>query len=207
MRSTTQGNRWEVPTGPDPANYALQLERLALQYEEAFSDLEDWSNHMAGSNTEVGSPAIIRERNSSIGAFGLSIANPLKWTTTTFDNTGSVQPLNSELVVPDQDQRYWWWAGLALNLDPIQANGRYTMAMIVQDYDAASGYLAQSTKIHKQYMLPSTGTGDQYMMLEGLFRSGGGRFRGTLAHNNTGGASINVLTGSSIWAVRICPAR
>lgn len=207
MQVSTNTNRFELPSGTDPANYALQLRRVAEQIEDTLNDLDSWASHLAGSSTEVGAPAIMRERSSSQLMRGTSIDNAILWTTSLYDNTGSNQGSNNELILPDQDQRYWWWIGLNVLADPIQANGRYRMRLFVQDYDAASGQVAQSSRSYKQYMLPVTGTGNQFMMFDGLFRSGGGRVRATFAHNNTGNVSINLLSTSSIWAVRVGPAR
>lgn len=207
MQRTDGTNRWEVPSPSDPANYSLQLQRIAEQIEREFSDLEPWSDHMAGSNTEVGAPAILREKTTA-QAIGSGFEQYLLWQTNTYDNTGLNSPSGTELYLPDQDQRYWWWIGLNVLAAPLNNNLRYTIKLHVQDYDPASGMVDLKTQVYKQYMMPVSGTGNQFMMMDGLFRSGGGRVRATFHTNQTPfGTDVDVLPTSSIWAVRVCPDR
>jgi hypothetical protein len=202
----TENYRWEVPSLSDPANYAMQLQRVAEQIEQEFTDLESWADHMSGGNTEVGAPAILREKNVGQSIPG-QVNQYILWNTNTYDNTGQNSVSGTELYLPDQDQRYWWWIGLNLLMAPIAVNLRYTMQLLVQDYDPASGEVLTFTRRHKQYMLPVSGTGNQFMMFDGLYRSGGGRVRATVSHSSPFATSVDVLATSNIWAIRVCPAR
>ena len=206
MQVTSERNKWQVPSRSDPANYSMHLRRIAEQIEEEFTALESWADHMDGSNTEVGAPAILREKNTGQTISG-QINQYILWNTNTYDNTGQNSVSGTELYLPDQDQRYWWWIGVNLLMAPIAANLRYGITLLAQDYDPASGEVLTVTRRHKQYMMPVTGTGNQFMMFDGLFRSGGGRIRTTISHSSPFATTADLLSTSSIWAIRICPAR
>lgn len=202
MRITRDLNQFEAPSGFDPADFAKQMKRLANSIDTAFDDLSFWSafTDYAGGG-EVGTPAIYKSTNVGLTGFNPSVEKAIVWNTVEIDNTGT-QGGTGELVIPDQDQRYWWWMGVNLLMPAITANARYTTRLYVQDRDPSSGQLLTGVYRYNQYMIASS---DQYMMFDGFFRTGGGRMRVTMSHG--GAAAINVLAGSSVWAVRICPDR
>ena len=202
MQVTTWGNEFEAPSAFDPANFSMQMQRIAEQVEQELYDLEFWTDHMNSlGGGEVGSPAIMRSRAVDQAGFPVSVEKPVLWDTTQYDNTNT--PNTGELILPDQDQRYWWWMGVNLLMAPISANARYTTRLYVQDFDPATGQVLTGVYRYNQYMIASS---NQFMMFDGLFRTGGGRMRVTMSHGNTGGA-VNLLASSSVWAVRVCPAR
>jgi len=204
VQNTTWLNQFEAPSANDPADFALQMGRMADSIDAAFEDLAFWSSHMTyAGGGEVGTPAIYKSNNASQGVFLPNEERPVVWNTVEYDNTGT-QGGSGELILPTQDQRYWWWCGVNLLVPAISTDARYTTRLYVQDRDPATGQLLTGSYRYNQYM---TGTsGDQYITFDGLFRTGGGRLRVTLSHGNVNGL-IQVLSGSSVWAVRICPDR
>lgn len=202
-RLTTLNNRFEVPDDETPADLALQLQRIAQQFEPKMLDLQWWADFM-GSGTsfdEVSTPAIYRSNSTSQTGFLRSTQKAISWDTTLFDNTGTSQPAG-DLILPDQDQRYWWWMGANIFLPPITLDARFTGRILVQDRDPATGQVLTQETRYNQYMRTE---GDQYMCWDGFYRSGGGRQRVTMSHGSVGAASV--LAGCSVWAVRICPDR
>lgn len=203
MMLTTYDNRFEAPDGEDPANFALQMQRVAEQVEDVFNVLQPWLNFFDGnSDSEVGSPAIVRERNSSQGGFLPGFEIPVQWNNTLYDNTGSNFTGDQTLLIPEQDQRYWWYMGVNLLVEPIDANARYTTRFYVQDFDPATGQVLRTVQRHNQYMVA---TSNQFMIFDGLFRTGGGNMYTTLTVSGT--TTVDVLASSNVWAVRLCPAR
>jgi hypothetical protein len=205
VQNTTWLNQFEAPSANDPADFALQMGRLADSIDAAFEDLAFWPSHMAyAGGGEVGTPTVYKSITAtSTAVFLPNQETAVPWTNVEYDNTGT-QGGTGELILPTQDQRYWWWCGVNLLVSAASANARYTTRLYVQDRDPATGQLLTGAYRYNQYMTGASG--DQYMTFDGLFRTGGGRLRVTLSHGNTNG-SVNVLAGSSVWAVRICPDR
>lgn len=202
---TYYDQQYEAPAAADPANLALQLQRLAEQFEPDLLDLEWWSDFLSSGTSfdEVGTPAIYRSSSVTQTGYVISTEKAILWDTTLYDNTFTATGTN-DFVLPDQDQRYWWWMGvnvLSPALTPTDA--RMTARLYNQDRDPATGQVLTGVYRYNQYMRTE---GDQYMCFDGLFRTGGGRQRVTWAQGNTSGNST-VLAGSSMWAVRICPDR
>ena len=202
MQITRGIHQFEAHSGYDPADFAKVLGRLADSIDTAFDDLSYWTSFTdyAGGG-EVGTPAIHKSTFGSQTGFNPSVEKAITWQTVEIDNTGT-QGGSGELVLPDQDQRYWWWMGVNLLLPIITVNQRYTTRLYVQDRDPSSGQLLTGVYRYNQYAIA---TGDQYSLFDGFFRTGGGRMRVTLSHGGAG--AISVLGGSSVWAVRICPDR
>lgn len=209
-RVTDSEFRFQGPSASDPADFAMHLKRIGDQVDEVFNQYDTWSGYIAGvASGEVGSPAIIKARSSDQTSFpGGNLQNAMSWNATTFNNTGvAAVNANGEMTLPEQEQRYWWYMGANLYLPAIQVTGKYTARIIVTDFDPTTGQIVTTTAGRYNHYQQSSG--NQYMTCEGVYRSGGGRVRVTLAHNNTGGipASISVLNGSAAWAVRLCPAK
>lgn len=204
MRLTTYDNRFEAPSGEDPANYALQMQRVAEQVEEEFNTLQPWLNFFDGnSDSEVGAPAIVRERSSTqSGPVLAGVEFPVNWNNTLYDNTGSNFTADSTLLIPEQDQRYWWYMGVNLLMTAIDANARYTTRFYVEDFDPATGQVLRTVQRHNQYMIA---TSNQFLIFDGLFRTGGGNMYTTMTVS--GATTSDVLASSTVWAVRLCPAR
>lgn len=210
MRATTHNFRFQAPSAYDPADFAMHLKRIGDQVDGVFADYETWSGYIAGvASGEVGSPAVIKSRSTDQTGFpGSNLQLQVSWNSTPFNNTGTaIAGAAGEMTLPEQDQRYWWYMGTNLYLPAIQTTGKYTARIIVTDFDPATGQVITSTVGRMNHYQQSGG--NQYMTCEGVYRSGGGRVRVTLAHNNTGGigAVISLLAGSSAWAVRLCPAK
>lgn len=202
MQITQYANGFQAPSGFDPADFSRQMQRIGNDIDAVFDDLSYWSafTDYAGGG-EVGTPAIYKSTTVAQTGFQPSVEKAITWNSVEIDNTGT-QAGTGELFLPDQNQRYWWWMGVNLLMPAITVNARYTTRLYVQDRDPSSGQLLTGVYRYNQYMIA---TGDQYMMFDGFFRTGGGRMRVTMSHGNN--AAINVLAGSSVWAVRICPDR
>ncbi len=204
MALITYGSkRFEAPSASDPANLALHLQRLAEQFEPELLSLEWWSDFLSSGTSfnEVGTPAIYRNNTVTQTGYVPSVEKSVLWNNTFYDNTFTASGTN-DFILPDQDQRYWWWMGVNLLLPAITLDARMTARLYVQDRDPATGQVLTGVYRYNQYMKTE---GDQYMLFDGLFRTGGGRQRVTYAHGNSGNSSV--LSSSSMWAVRICPDR
>jgi hypothetical protein len=206
MLLTSYDNKFEAPSEFDPANYALQMQRVAEQIETEFNTLQPWLDFFAGnSDSEVGSPVIIRERTSSQVGFTPGNEKAVLWNNTVYDNTGSTFPAGDQtLLIPEQDQRYWWYMGVNILIQAIDANARYTTRLYVQDFDPVTGQVLQTVQRHNQYM---SATSNQFMVFDGLFRTGGGNMYVSMNFSAGNPLGIDVLASSSVWAVRLCPAR
>lgn len=203
MRATAWANRFEAPEGIDPADFAKQMQRLATEIDETFGELTNWAAHLTDQGpTELGTPAVMLSTTVNISGFPANAEKAVEWNNVMLDNTGTNSG-TTEMYLPDQDQRYWWWMGTNIIMAPISASGRYTTRIWVQDSDPATGQILTGAYRYNQYM---KSTGNQSIITDGFFRTGGGRIRVTMSHGNTGGA-VNLLASSSVWAIRICPDR
>lgn len=200
---TRNDQAFEVPTATDPANLALILQRIAEQFETPLNVLTDWPEFMTWTpgNEEVGTPALYLSNSTTQNNFLFSTEKNVSWDSTIYNNTGTpIVP--GDLVLPDQEQRYWWWMGVNLFIPPITAEARWTGRLYVQDRDPATGQVLTTVSRYNQYY---RNNGDQYMCWDGLFRSGGGRCKVTMSHGQA--APTSVLSSSAVWAIRICPDR
>lgn len=209
-RITSHRFRFEAPTEFDPADFSMHTKRVADQVDDVFADYDTWLGYLAGvASGEIGSPAVIKARSSNQTGFpGGNLQKQIDWNSTPFNNTGTaIAGAAGELYLPDQEQRYWWYMGTNLYLPTIQLTGRYIARIIVTDFDPATGQAVTTTAGRFNHYMQTSGA--QYMLCEGVYRSGGGRVRVTLGHNNTGGipAVIDVNAGSSVWAIRLGPAK
>jgi hypothetical protein len=200
---TRYDQKFEAPTEQDPANLALILQRIAEQVEDPMIDLLDWPDFQTWSSGagEVGTPALYLQNSNTQSGFPISVEKSVVWNQTLFNNTG-IAHVAGDLVLPDQDQRYWWWMGVNLFIPAITNEARWTGRLYVQDRDPATGQVLTNVSRYNQYMRTES---DQYMMWDGLYRSGGGRCKVTMAHG--GAATTSILSSSAVWAVRICPDR
>ena len=200
---TYYDKRFETPEPKDPANIALQLQRLAEQYDAPLDLLQDWTAFLTdgSSGDEVGVPAVHKTTLGPQTGYQPNIEKSVLWDVTLFDNTSGPAGVN-DLFLPDQDQRYWWWMGCNLLVAPITDNARMAARIYIQDRDPATGQVLTTVSRYNHYMRTE---GDQYMAWDGFFRTGGGRQRVTFGHG--GAAATSILAGSSVWALRICPDR
>jgi hypothetical protein len=206
-RVTEWGSKIETPDSGAPANLALQLQRIAEQTENAFVELQHWSNFMSWSSLlsdggEVGTPALVRSLSADQTGVQLARELAVSWNSTLYNNTG-VTPTNGDFVIPEQEQRYWWWMGCHIIMQPGVVNTRYTTRMYVQDRDPTTGQVLTGFYRYNQYMV---GSGSQFIVFDGLFRTGGGRQKVGIVHNYLPNA-LNLVAGSFMWAVRISPDR
>lgn len=201
-RITQYRNGFEAPSSTDPANFADEMNRVATQVDTVFTDLSLWARHLQYQGAgELGLTAVVRSNSAQIPNFNAGFEKAVMWDSSLFDNTG-VSP-NGEFVLPDQDQRYWWWMGANVLMQGGSANCRYTSRMYVQDRDPASGALSTSVYRYNAYM---SGTGEQFMIFDTFLRTGGGRVRLTVSHNSSS-TPLYMAAGSILWAIRMNPDR
>jgi hypothetical protein len=134
-----------------------------------------------------------------------SIERTVTWNNTIFDNTGTATG-TSELYLPDQGKRYWWYIGANLIIDQASSlNVRNTVRLWIQDRDPATGQVLTGAYRKNHYYIGGAGTGF-FTITDGFFRTGGGRIRVTMSHSDQI-SQRSVLQNSLVWAVRICPDR
>lgn len=204
-RTTSYEKKFEAPSANDPANAALWMRRVAEQAEQPYRDYEWWSdfldNKSFSTDPRAATPAIIRQLSSTQSGFAPGVETAINWNSTVFDNMNTNQG-TGDLILPDQDQRYWWWIGLCLILPAVSANVRFTSRFYLQDRDPSTGLLTTAAYRYNQYMIAA---GEQYMLWDAFVRTGGGRQRVTFSHGEA--VSFGVQGSSMVWAVRICPDR
>ena len=206
MQATTWGNAFEAPSDYDPADFSKQMQRMAGQVDTVFATLTDWAGHMTSlGQQEKGTQAIIRYASANMPATAPSIERTVTWDTTIFDNTGTVGG-DTELYLPDQDQRYWWYIGTNLIIDSASSiNVRQTVRLWIQDRDPATGQVLTGAYRRNHYFINPNGSPSN-TVTDGFFRTGGGRIRVTMSHSDQI-SNRSVLAQSSAWAIRICPDR
>lgn len=132
----------------------------------------------------------------------ITVETGVNFTATVFDNQFATFDTN-DIVLPDQDQRYWWWVGIHLRLAALNvANVRIRPRIYVADRDPVTG-LTPTTVITEPWYSASSGL--ENLMMGDLVRSGGGRIRATLQHAHS--AALTVNAGSLLWAVRVASER
>jgi hypothetical protein len=201
---TGYDNKFEVPSSSDLADINLWQQRMAEQVDKAFTDVTLWSQFMEWGNnrTERGTPAIVRSRGTNQTGFVNTVEKAIIWDTNIYDTYGGAAA--GDLILPQQDQRYWWWIGVSLDITGggAPADARTITRIYTQDTDPATGLILTGNYRYDQYM---RGGFDEFITFDGFLRTGGGRQRVTF--NHTAGSDRSVVAQSYVWAIRICPDR
>lgn len=197
QETATQG--LPFPLSGDGAALAQQLRQLALAGDAKFPNSQGIGGY--GEFTDRGTtPAGVRFSSGSSTPI-----NPNVETNLLFDGGGTISGYDNmggslnDLILPPQDQSYWWWVGMCQIMAAGAAvNTRFILRAYVQDTQPSTGIV--TTRVLKQpYYSP--GAGAEAIVLDGFVRSGGGRIRGTLEHTHNAG--LTPQTNSCVWAVRV----